>query len=183
MKMDAKSKKTISKNLSYVLRHRPDSIGIVLEAAGWVNVEELLAAFARDGRPLSRELLDQIVAESDKQRFELSPDGARIRARQGHSVEVDLGYEPAQPPNVLYHGTAARFLESIWQQGLIKGRRHHVHMSTDQQTMRAVAMRKGKPVLLAIDARRMSAGGHQFFVTGNRVWLTDHVPAEYLKEA
>lgn len=179
--MDAKSMKVVSKSISYVLRHRPDSIGIVLEAGGWVNVEELLAAFARDGRPLSRELLEQIVAESDKQRYELSADRTRIRARQGHSVEVDLGYEPAQPPDVLYHGTAAHFLESIWRQGLVKGRRHHVHMSTDQQTMRAVAMRKGKPVLLAIDARRMFADGHEFFVTGNRVWLTDHVPAEYLK--
>ncbi len=179
--MDAKKLTSVSKSLSYVLRHRPDSLGLELGDGGWVSVAELLAAFERAGQSIARELLDTVVAKSDKQRFELSEDGARIRARQGHSVEVNLGYEPASPPDVLYHGTAEKNLESIFQKGLIKGRRHHVHMSTNRELMLQVGMRHGKPVLLSIDAKRMAADGQKFFVTGNQVWLTDHVPPEYLQ--
>lgn len=178
--MDAQSLKKISKRLSFVLRHRPDSVGLELGEGGWVRVVDLLAALASNGKPVSQTVLERVVAENDKQRFEFSEDGLRMRARQGHSAEVDLGYQPATPPEVLYHGTATRHLDSILQQGLVKGRRHHVHMSTDQETMIAVATRHGKPVLLSIDAKRMHADGHEFFVTGNHVWLTDHVPPEYL---
>jgi putative RNA 2'-phosphotransferase len=173
--------KTASKRLSYVLRHRPDSVGIELADGGWVAVETLLAALAQSGRACSRALIGQVVAENDKRRFEFSTDGSRIRARQGHSVAVDLGYASADPPAVLYHGTATRNLPAIFEQGLLKGRRHHVHLSTDRQTMLAVAMRHGKPALLAIDARRMHVDGHRFHRTGNDVWLTEHVPPEYLK--
>ena len=120
------------------------------------------------------------MADNDKQRFEFNADRTRIRARQGHSVAVDLGYEAAIPPAVLYHGTATRFLESILAQGLIKCDRQHVHLSTNQDTMLAVGMRHGKPVLLSIDAQQMHADGHKFFLTGNQVWLTAHVPAKYL---
>lgn len=172
--------KRISKQLSYVLRHRPDSVGIELDRAGWVPVDVLLVAFERDGNSLARDTLDRVVAENDKQRFEFSDDGAWIRARQGHSTTVELAYEPTAPPDVLYHGTATRNLDSILAQGLVKGRRHHVHLSTNKATMLQVAMRHGKPVLLAIDAAKMHVAGHEFFVTGNHVWLTDHVPAEYL---
>ncbi|TWT35987.1 RNA 2'-phosphotransferase [Posidoniimonas corsicana] len=179
--MDAQSLKKISKQLSYVLRHRPDSVGLELGEGGWVRVDDLIAAFASYGKSLSASVLEQVVAENDKQRFEFSEDGLRIRARQGHSAEVDLGYDPATPPDVLYHGTATRHLDSILQQGLVKGRRHHVHMSTDKETMIQVGMRHGKPVLLSIDARRMVANGFEFYVTGNGVWLTDHVPCEYLR--
>jgi len=175
--------KQISKHLSYVLRHRPDSVGVELGKAGWVPVDLLLVAFDRAGKPLERETLDRVVAENDKQRFEFSPDGAWIRARQGHSTPVELDYEPTAPPDVLYHGTATRNRESIFAQGLIKGGRHHVHLSTNKETMLQVAMRHGKPLLLAIDAARMHAAGHQFLVTGNHVWLTDHVPPEYLRVA
>ena len=178
--MDAKELKPISKSISYVLRHRPDSVGLTLDESGWVDVEELLSAFARNGKKLTRDVLDEVVTRNDKQRFEFSADRARIRARQGHSVPIDLGYERAVPPEVLYHGTATRSLDSIKAEGLVKGRRHHVHLSTNQQTMLQVAMRHGKPVLLAIDAARMHADGHEFFVTGNQVWLTDHVPPQYL---
>jgi putative RNA 2'-phosphotransferase len=125
-------------------------------------------------------MLEEVVAESDKQRFELNADGTQIRARQGHSVDVDLGYEPAVPPSVLYHGTARHNLDSIFQAGLSKGRRHHVHLSTNKQTMIQVATRHGQPVVLAIDAKRMAVDGHAFFVTGNHVWLTEHVPPQYL---
>jgi putative RNA 2'-phosphotransferase len=178
--MDTASLKRVSKSLSYVLRHRPDSIGLTLRDGGWVAVDDLLAAFKRSGKLLSRELLNVVVAENDKQRFEFSEDRSRIRARQGHSAKVELGYEPATPPDVLYHGTATKNLDSIFHSGLVKGRRHHVHMSTNRETMLQVAMRHGRPVVLAIDAKQMFADGHEFFVSGNHVWLTEHVPPEYI---
>ncbi|HEX2474926.1 MAG TPA: RNA 2'-phosphotransferase [Lacipirellulaceae bacterium] len=181
--MDAASLKQISKSLCYVLRHRPDSVGIALGNGGWVAVDDLLAAFKRSGKPLTRDVLEVVVAENDKQRFEFSEDRSRIRARQGHSAKVDLKYQPATPPDVLYHGTATKNLDSIFQNGLIKGRRHHVHMSTNRETMVQVAMRHGKPVVLAIDAKQMSVDGHEFFVTGNHVWLTEHVPQKYIEIA
>lgn len=171
--------KQISKALSYVLRHRPDSVGIVLEEGGWVNVDLLCKSMNRPGRPMTRKILTQIVADNDKQRFEFD-SGNRIRARQGHSIEIDLLYDPVEPPEILYHGTAKHKLESILEKGLIKGKRHHVHMSTDRGTMLAVGARHGKPVLLRIDAKKMYADKHQFFITGNSVWLTDHVPSKYL---
>ncbi len=174
--------KKISKSLSYVLRHRPESVGIKLSDSGWVDVDQLLDAFNQSGKKLTRELLEVVVAENDKQRFEFSKDGTQIRARQGHSTDVDLGYEAATPPDVLYHGTATRNLQSIEQNGLNKARRHHVHLSTNRKTMLDVANRHGKPVLLAIDAKRMHESGHQFFVTGNDVWLTDNVPPQYITE-
>lgn len=172
--------KKISKSLSYVLRHRPETVEIELEEGGWVDVEKLIVAFNNNNKPLSIELLREVVAENDKQRFEFSEDESLIRARQGHSAEVDLGYEPADPPETLYHGSATRNLEAILEMGLIKGDRHHVHMSTNKETMTQAAMRHGKPVLLAIDAKQMHVDGHEFFVTGNDVWLTDYVPAGYL---
>ena len=178
--MDTQALKKISKRLSFVLRHRPDSVGLELQDGGWITVDDLLAALATSGPSVSRLVLDQVVADNDKQRFEFSEDGARIRARQGHSTEVDLGYQPATPPDVLFHGTARHHLASILEQGLLKGRRHHVHLSTNKETMIAVATRHGKPVLISIDAKRMLADGHEFFVTGNHVWLTDHVPPDYL---
>ncbi|MEM7626109.1 MAG: RNA 2'-phosphotransferase [Planctomycetota bacterium] len=173
--------KKISKSMSYVLQHRPDTIGITLGEGGWVGVDILLSAFAQNGQFFSRQCLETVVADSDKLRFEFSRDRQIIRARQGHSVEVDLGYEPAIPPDVLYHGTATHFLDSICEQGLIKGKRHHVHMSTDKATMLAVARRHGRPALLEIDARAMHARGAVFHVTGNSVWLTDRVPPDYLR--
>ena len=178
--MNEQKLKKVSKSLSYVLRHRPDSVGLELSDSGWVAVEDLIAAFKRSGKTMSRELLEVVVTKNDKKRFEFSEAGDQIRARQGHSTDVDLGYEAATPPDVLYHGTATKNLESIHQKGLIKANRHHVHMSTNKETMLDVARRHGKPVLLAIDAKRMLADGHEFFVTGNNVWLTDHVPPEYL---
>ena len=172
--------KPISKSLSYVLRHRPDSVGLELETGGWITVAALLDAFKQSGKKLSLEILKEVVAQNDKQRFEFSGDGVRIRARQGHSVEVELGYEPATPPSVLYHGTATGNLESIFEHGLLNGRRHHVHLSTNKETMIQVAMRHGKPVLLVVQSAQMHAAGHKFFVTGNNVWLTEHVPPEFI---
>jgi putative RNA 2'-phosphotransferase len=171
-----------SKFLSLVLRHEPDLIGITLDEAGWVGVHDLLAGCARQGRAISREELAEIVRTSDKQRFALSEDGMRIRANQGHSVAVELGHEPATPPEVLYHGTAERHLAGIRREGLQKGARHDVHLSERVETARAVGSRHGKLVLLEIAAGRMHTRGFAFFRTPNGVWLTDHVPAEFIRE-
>jgi putative RNA 2'-phosphotransferase len=169
-----------SKFLSLVLRHRPELIGITLDSAGWVSVAELLRACRAHGRPLTREELREAVASNDKQRFSFSEDGRMIRANQGHSVPVELGYSPAVPPETLYHGTAEKFLPLIREEGLKKGARHHVHLSPDEETAGRVGGRRGTPVILKVESGRMQREGHEFFRSANGVWLTEHVPPEYL---
>jgi len=171
-----------SKFLSLVLRHRPEVIGIELDAEGWVSVEELLAACAQHGRAITREQLDTVVQTNDKQRFAFSADRTRIRANQGHSLPVDLGLVPVEPPELLYHGTVLRFLDLIRRDGLTKGNRHHVHLSPDIQTATKVGQRRGRPVILVIDAGRMFRDAHKFFRSENGVWLTDAVPPAYLRD-
>ena len=171
-----------SKFLSLVLRHRPDVIGITLDAGGWVPVEDLLAACAQHGRAISREQLNVVVRTNDKQRFAFSADGSRIRANQGHSLPIDLGLVSVEPPELLYHGTVPRFLESIRQEGLTKGNRHHVHLSPDVETATKVGQRRGRPVVLVIEAGRMFRDGHKFYQSENGVWLTDAVPPGYIRE-
>lgn len=172
---------SLSKLLSLVLRHRPQLLRLTLDDAGWVEVDRLLAALARHGRPLSPAELRLLVAGSDKQRFALSEDGLRIRANQGHSVAVDLGLAPGTPPDILYHGTGAGSVEAIREQGLDRRRRHHVHLSADASAALAVGARHGAPVVLRIDARRMAAAGHLFFRSDNGVWLVDHVPPGFIE--
>ncbi|WP_210439751.1 RNA 2'-phosphotransferase [Nocardioides xinjiangensis] len=169
-----------SKRLSYVLRHRPDSVGLTLDAHGWVAVDDLLAALAAAGSPLARADLDRVVGTNDKQRFEVDRAGDRIRARQGHSVEVDLALTPADPPPVLFHGTPARNLPSVLATGLDRRGRHHVHLSGDVDTARRVGRRRGDAVVLEVDAGAMVGAGATFWRTGNGVWLTDRVPPEHL---
>lgn len=169
-----------SKFLSLVLRHKPETVGIALDRAGWVAVDELLAAFARHGQPTTRAELERLVRESDKQRFALSEDGARIRANQGHSVEVELALAPVAPPALLFHGTYAGAVELIRKGGLVKGERHHVHLSLDEGTAKKVGSRRGVPVILRVRAGEMAAAGHVFFHTANGVWLVDHVPARFV---
>lgn len=171
-----------SKFLSLVLRHRPEAIGISLDEAGWTPVAELLAAAARHGRPLTRALLERVVADNDKRRFAFSDDGKRIRAHQGHSVPVRLELEAMVPPERLYHGTVARFLPSIRQQGLLRRKRHHVHLSPDRETAVAVGGRRGEAVILVVDAAAMHRDGALFFLSENGVWLTENVPAAYIVE-
>jgi putative RNA 2'-phosphotransferase len=171
-----------SKFLSLVLRHRPDVIGITLDAEGWVSVEVLLAACAQHGRTISREQLDAVVRTNVKQRFTFSADGSRIRANQGHSLPVDLGLAPVEPPELLYHGTVSQFLESIRREGLTRGKRHHVHLSSDIQTATKVGQRRGRPIVLVIESGRMFRDGHTFYQSENGVWLTDAVPPDYLRE-
>ena len=163
-----------------MLRHNPSALGIELDSAGWVDIDTLLAACASSGRNISPEELRAIVRESDKQRFAISEDGKRIRANQGHSVDVNLQLMPITPPDVLYHGTATRFVESIRKQGLVKGQRHHVHLSEQLDTAKAVGERHGKLHVLRVDARRMHAQGTAFYRSENGVWLTDHVPVEFI---
>jgi putative RNA 2'-phosphotransferase len=172
----------VSRFLSLVLRHDPGRVGLALDAAGWVGVDDLLAAAARAGVALDRPLLDRVVAENDTRRFAFSADRSRIRASQGHSVPVDLGLPPATPPAVLYHGTATRFVDAIRREGIRPGRRTHVHLSADEPTARAVGARHGLPAVLHIDAARMHALGHVFVRADNGVWLTRAVPAEFVEE-
>jgi uncharacterized protein (TIGR02452 family) len=170
-----------SKFLSLVLRHRPDRIGITLDDQGWVDVDVLLAAAAAHGVTISRDELAEIVAGNDKQRFALSADGLRIRASQGHTVEVDLGYAPATPPEVLFHGTTAKVLAAIRADGLAKMDRHAVHLSADDATATRVGGRRGAAVVLRVRAGAMHRAGFAFQRSANGVWLTDHVPAEYVE--
>ncbi|MCE9547194.1 MAG: RNA 2'-phosphotransferase [Planctomycetia bacterium] len=179
--MNAEQTKKTSKFLSLVLRHQPETIGIELDDAGWVAVDQLLAALKRHGRPLTREALELVVKNNDKQRFAFSDDGTQIRASQGHSVEVELGYEPCTPPEILFHGTPRQFVDPIRREGLRKMQRHHVHLHEEVGTATAVGNRRGKAVLLKVRALQMHQTGHAFFVTANRVWLTDRVPSEFIE--
>jgi putative RNA 2'-phosphotransferase len=170
----------ISKFLSLVLRHQPETIGLHLDAQGWADVEELLAKARQGPQPLTREVLEEVVATNDKKRFAFSVDGTKIRASQGHSIEVDLALAPQAPPEILYHGTADRNLPSIRASGLLKGKRQHVHLSLDEQTATKVGQRHGRPVVLTIRTGEMHCQGHVFFCSANGVWLTDSVPPAFI---
>jgi putative RNA 2'-phosphotransferase len=170
----------LSKFLGYVLRHRPDAAGIELGPGGWVPVDGLLAGLAAAGWEADRARLEAVVAGGEKRRYEI--DGDRIRAAQGHSRPVDLQLEPRRPPDVLFHGTVARFLPSIREHGLRPGDRTHVHLSADEDTARTVGARRGEPVVLRVDAAGMHAAGAVFLLATNGVWLTGHVPPEHLED-
>ncbi|GAA4229447.1 RNA 2'-phosphotransferase [Actinomadura meridiana] len=179
--MDERRVVRVSKFLAKHLRHRPERIGLTLDAEGWADVPELLAAAARNSFPLTRDELDHVVAVNDKQRFQV--DGGRIRAVQGHSLPVELNLSPTLPPSFLYHGTTNRALESIRRDGLLPMGRQSVHLSADPETARRVgARRRGEPVVLIVLARRMAAEGHEFRVSFNGVWLVESVPPGYLCE-
>lgn len=180
--MEAKRLTKVSKYLAKHLRHAPERIGLKLESGGWVQVETLLQACAKNGMKISRAELDEVVAKNDKKRFSFDEPKTRIRANQGHSVEVDLQLEEQAPPDVLYHGTATHLAPNIWRDGLKKMRRHHVHLSRDVETATKVGARHGKPLVFTVDAKTMSADGFTFFCSDNGVWLCDEVPAQYLKE-
>jgi putative RNA 2'-phosphotransferase len=172
---------TISKYLAKHLRHAPHELGLRLRPGGWVPVDDLLSAAHRHGFPISYDDLVECVETNDKQRFAFDISGELIRADQGHSVEVDLQVEEREPPETLFHGTVKRFMASILKDGLIRGKRHHVHLSKDVETTTKVGARRGKPVILTVDAGRMQRDGHRFFLSANGVWLTDAVPPGYFK--
>ena len=171
----------ISKFLSLVLRHKPEEIGLSLDANGWASVDDLIKKCTTYGKEFTREELNQVVANNDKKRFAFSEDRKKIRASQGHSIEVDLKYEAKTPPDVLFHGTATRFLNSIYNQGLKKMQRNHVHLSKDNETAMKVGSRHGKVIVLIIDAKQMCEDKHKFFLSDNEVWLTEEVPVNYIK--
>lgn len=178
---DAKTINRLSKYLSLVLRHQPASLGIVLDENGWTDVTILLQKMQVSNPEMNAALLEYIVDTNVKQRFAFNETKDRIRANQGHSVSVQLNYMPQQPPEILYHGTAQQYLDSILQQGLLKGNRHHVHLSIDTGTAQQVGQRHGKPCILLVDTKQMQQDGHVFYCAENGVWLTDHVPVQYLK--
>ncbi|PHM50787.1 RNA 2'-phosphotransferase [Xenorhabdus miraniensis] len=172
----------ISKFLSYVLRHQPESIGLVLDSEGWVDIGTLIKCAAKHGKRLNYALIEQVVATNDKKRFAISEDQKRIRAVQGHSTKlVDIGYQEKIPPVILYHGTATHFLDSIFKQGLVAGTRHYVHLSADQSTATKVGQRHGKVVILKIEAQLMYEHGFKFHQADNGVWLIKSVPVEYMR--
>lgn len=175
-----KELKHISKFLSLVLRHKPEQIGLTLDTSGWARVDELLEKMSSSGTPLDFATLQQVVHSNDKQRFAFNEDYTRIRANQGHTLQVNLEYKPQNPPALLFHGTVARFLEAIQTQGLQKMQRLHVHLSSDRNTALNVGGRRGKPVILKVDAARMYADGFTFYLSENGVWLCDEVPPQYI---
>lgn len=175
-KMDTK----LSKFISLVLRHKPEEIGLTLDANGWAKVDELIKKANNHKFTFSLEDLQRVVAENDKKRFSFSEDGKKIRANQGHSIEVDLALEAAVPPAVLYHGTATRFLGLIMHEGLKPMQRHAVHMTENKDTAVATGQRHGSPIVLVIDAARMSLDGIEFQRSANGVWLTPHVDPMYI---
>lgn len=175
----ASSLTSVSKFLSYVLRHKPDAIDLDLDPEGWANIKELIA---KADILLDLKMLHEVVHTNDKKRFAISRDRLSIRANQGHSMTVDLGLKAIEPPKLLYHGTASRFLDSIKTQGLLPQNRQYVHLSVDHDTAVIVGQRHGKPVVLTIPALMMYEKGHQFFQANNGVWLTKMIPAEALKD-
>ncbi len=179
--MDSNRLIQISKYLSKHLRHTPERIGLTLESGGWVEINRLLEACQQDQFSLSLAELEAVVANNDKKRFSFNETRTKMRANQGHSIPIELQLVPVQPPSILYHGTHQNAVESILKNGLLKQSRHHVHLSRDIPTAIQVGQRRGKAVVIAVDAQKMSVEGYTFYCADNGVWLVDAVPAEYLK--
>lgn len=178
--MDAKISKTVSKLLSFVLRHHPELIGLELDEKGWASVDLLLRHVNAHGTPIDRGLLDYVVETNNKKRFAFNEDKTLIRASQGHSIAIELGLTAQVPPDILFHGTAEKSLASILDTGLEKRGRQHVHLSQDLQTAIQVGSRHGKPVVFNVLAAEMQAAGYLFYLSENQVWLTDHVPVKFI---
>ena len=171
----------LSKFISLILRHKPEVIGISLDDHGWANVDELLAGIRRT-RPIDTEMLEEIVRTDEKQRYTFNEDHARIRANQGHSIQVDVELEEKEPPEYLFHGTGRKYVESIDQTGLIPKSPLYVHLSGDQETAIKVGKRHGEPIVYQVAAGAMARDGHKFWRSANDVWLTKRVPPEYLEK-
>ncbi|TXH71404.1 MAG: RNA 2'-phosphotransferase [Thiothrix sp.] len=180
--MNEKEKNRKGKFLSLILRHQPETIDLSLDAEGWAVVNELLTQLAAHHHPLTRNELEELVLTNDKQRYSFSADGEKIRANQGHSLKtVELGLEPVEPPAILYHGSASRFMDLILVEGLKAQSRQHVHLSKDIETATKVGARHGRPVIFVVDAQQMWTDAYLFYCSANKVWLTEKVPAKYLK--
>lgn len=166
--------------ISLVLRHKPEAANIQLDEHGWAEVDALIEGIRKTGRRIDIDTLKEIVRTDGKQRYSFNEDCTLIRANQGHSVSVDVELKEAKPPEILYHGTAERFMESIRQEGLRPMGRLYVHLSKDEATALKVGARHGKPVVLKVNAGKMQQDGFRFFLSENGVWLTDKVPVSYL---
>ncbi len=180
--IEKKQHKKISKFLSLILRHKPEEINLELDENGWANTNELISKMVSYGKTIDIETLETIVENNDKQRFTLNDDKSRIRANQGHSIKIELNYSEQEPPDFLYHGTAKRFLNSIFKDGLRKQKRHHVHLSAEISTANSVGQRHGSPVVLKILSKQMYDDGFVFYKSKNGVWLTEKVPIEYITD-
>ena len=178
--MNEKQLKNTSKFLSMILRHSPQTIGLQLDENGWADVAELITKSAKHRQHFTKEELEEIVAQNDKQRFAFNDAHTKIRASQGHSIDVELNLAAQQPPEFLYHGTIAKFIDSIKKEGLQKMSRQHVHLSKDMDTAHRVGSRRGQPIILSIQSGNMYRNGHIFNLSDNGVWLTDHVPVKYI---
>lgn len=170
----------ISKFLSLVLRHKPETIGIQLDQNGWIDISELVEKSNKYGVKFDRETLNHIVATNSKKRFAINDKFDKIRASQGHSVEIELGYTSQKPPKTLFHGTSEKSVQSILEKGLKRQNRQHVHLSSDIETAKKVGQRHGKPYIFKVFAEQMFNDNFEFFISENEVWLTDNVPEKYL---
>lgn len=173
--------KQLSIFLSLVLRHKPEAAHITLDNNGWAKVSELIKGIRSTGRYIDMQMLEQIVREDSKMRYSFNEDFTKIRANQGHSVKVDIGFNAIPPLNSLYHGTSTKNLSSIYENGINSGKRLYVHLSDNKQLAAKVGSRHGKPVVLTIDAHQMHQDGYKFYLSENNVWLTEYVPKEYIK--
>lgn len=180
--MNEQQKKKTSKFLSYVLRHHPELINLNLNENGWADVDELITKSTNDSQGFTFEELNEIVETNNKKRFIFNEDKTRIRANQGHSIEIDLALKSQQPPDFLYHGTAQSNIESILENGIEKRSRQHVHLSQNKETANSVGIRHGKPIILTISTGKMFEDGLEFYLSDNNVWLTDFVDAKYISK-
>lgn len=179
--MNEKEIKSTSKFLSLVLRHSPETIQLKLDENGWANVDGLITQCNKHQKQLDLDLLNIVVETNDKKRFAFNDDKTKIRASQGHSIEVELNLNEVEPLDYLYHGTIEASIASIKEKGLQKMSRQHVHLSKDKETAIKVGSRRGKPIILTVDAKAMKAAGFKFYLSENEVWLTDEVPAKYIE--
>lgn len=179
--MDERQKTRVSKFLSLILRHKPETVGAKLDANGWIEIDALLAACASSGNALTRDELRAVVATNEKKRFAFDESETKIRASQGHSIAVEIEFEEKTPPARLFHGTSEKNAAAIRAVGLKKMRRHHVHLSADAETARAVGKRHGKPIVFEVKAEEMAARSFKFYVSANGVWLIERVPPEFLE--
>ncbi|MCG8702451.1 MAG: RNA 2'-phosphotransferase [Bacteroidales bacterium] len=180
--IDKKHHTKLSKFLSMVLRHKPEVIEITLDSNGWTSVSQLLEKMNSYGKQIDFETLEVILETNNKKRFSFNEDKTKIRANQGHSVEIELGYERKYPPSVLYHGTSDKNVVSIYKSGIQKKKRHHVHLSKDIETAKSVGQRHGKPVIFEILTEEMHNEGYEFFESKNGVWLTDEIPVRFIRK-
>lgn len=171
----------LSRFLSFILRHKPESIGIKLDEHGWARVDELISGVNKT-HFLTMEMLEEIVRTDEKMRYSFNSDKTLIRANQGHSIPVDVEPKELDPPSVLYHGTAEKYVDSIEKNGLIPKSRLYVHLSSDFETAVNVGSRHGNPVVYSVDAKSMLRDGYKFYLSENGVWLTNEVPASYLSK-